>query len=445
MVAFLPALVAGQMMPAGPDVSAERLREQALELEKKGQWEAAFQIYHRLLAQDRQNTEYREKLLACQRHLLRDHRLLDSTVQERVLSLQHGQLLALYDEVITKLAAYYVDRDKSLPTRLFQHGLEELDRALADEGFREKYLKNVADSTIRQFRQRLREAWSNRSIASAREAKDLVGEIAAAARRDLRLQKVNVVVLEFLCGACNSLDEFTAYLSPGQMLAELTANPDVPSVVEAAILKDGIAYARITHFRESTAQELDAALAGLRMLPGGANVQALVLDLRGNPGGSFEAAVRVAERFLPQGVIVTTHGQATEVNKIYTSTAGGAALTWRLYVLVDGETASAAEVLAAALRDHQRATLVGTPTFGKGTIQCLIQFETAEERGADGKPRSRTGGVKITLARFFSPNGQALSGGITPHLVQADKDRQLGAALDDAARYVTMMMTLRPQ
>jgi hypothetical protein len=433
-----PALAQMQMGPPAPSVPPDRLRAQASAFEKKGQWKAAFDIYCQLIAADRQNADYKGKLQLCLRHVLQDFRLRDSSFQERVLPLPYGQVLALYGEVIGKLQTQYVDRDKTLPTRLFQQGLQEFDAALGDEGFRGKFLKGIPEPLVQEFRRRLRDAWTERTVASAQEAQALVGEVAVAARRDLHFpkEKLNAVVLEFLCGACNSLDEFTAYLTPSQLLAELAAEPDAPTVVETAMLKDGIGYTRITHFRDSTPQEFDAALSMLKMTAG---LRILILDLRGNPGGSFVAAVQIAERFLPQGVIVSTAGQTTEFNKVYTSAAGAAALDWRLYILVDGDTASAAEVLAGALRDHQRALLVGTPTYGKGTIQCLIQFATAQESDEHAKPRSRTGAVRMTLARIFSPSGQALSGGIMPHMLEPNKEHQLDAALEDASRFVSMM------
>ena len=111
-----------------------------------------------------------------------------------------------------------------------------------------------------------------------------------------------------------------------------------------------------------------------------------------------------------------------------------------MVVLVDGMTASAAEVLASSFRDHQRATLIGTPTYGKGSIQRVLQFSTGEELDEQGKPKPRSGGIRITLARFYSPNGQSLSGaGVTPHVLEQDKSRQLDAAIGQAMRFVSAM------
>ena len=112
-----------------------------------------------------------------------------------------------------------------------------------------------------------------------------------------------------------------------------------------------------------------------------------------------------------------------------------------LIVLVDGATASAAEVLAGAFRDHQRATLVGTATYGKGSIQRVLQFSTGDELDENGKIKPRSGGIRITLGRFFSPNGQALhGGGITPHVIEPNKSLQIEAAVEQASRYVSGMV-----
>ena len=139
-----------------------------------------------------------------------------------------------------------------------------------------------------------------------------------------------------------------------------------------------------------------------------------MLDLRGNAGGLFTAAVKTAERFLPGGIIVTAQGQTDDANKVYTSTTGNSASDLPMIVLVDHETASAAEVLAVALRDNRRAKLIGTATFGKGTVQKVISFTTAEEIDpASGKARPRAA-VRITLARLIAPGGNPITGvGVT--------------------------------
>jgi carboxyl-terminal processing protease len=190
---------------------------------------------------------------------------------------------------------------------------------------------------------------------------------------------------------------------------------------------DGVGYLRLANFQKTTPQEMESALLSLRSR----GLRVLVLDLRGNPGGLFPAAVQVADRFLPPGVIVTTtQGQMRGVNKQYFAQSPLAAIDVPLIVLVDGDTASAAEVVAGALKDNQRALLVGQTTYGKGSIQSLVPLQVG-------------GGIRLTLARFYTPQGQPFAGvGVAPHLVEPRRDSmrdyQLELALEQAARLATM-------
>jgi hypothetical protein len=430
-------LFAQIMDPISPVITVDTLRTQAAEFEKKGQWQAALQAYFHLMNVDRQNNEVREKVHLCLRHVLQSRRHRDKSFQEKILTLSEEQVSHLYAEVLDKLQGIYVDRNKCQINQLFRAGLEEFSNALKDSDFREKHLKQASESAIRDFQRRLMDAWADRTVKNIREARSCVNSISRAAQQQLKISN-NAVVLEFLCGACNALDEYTTYLTPADLASDLEESNE-PSVVDASILKDGIAYLRISYFRDSTATELDNALATLKGAMMEKPIKSLIIDLRGNIGGTFDAAVQVAERFLAQGVIVSTMGQTTDSNKIFTPTPGNPVLDVGVVVLVDGQTASAAEVLAFALRDHQRAKIIGTPTFGKGSIQKVFKFSTAEEVDEHGKPKNRTGAIRITFARIFSPNGQAISGGITPHIIATEREDQMVAALQEAARFTTLM------
>jgi carboxyl-terminal processing protease len=200
----------------------------------------------------------------------------------------------------------------------------------------------------------------------------------------------------------------------------------VPSVMDERIERDGIGYIRVANFQKTTLEELDAALLRLRS----EGMRVLVLDLRGNSGGSFAAAIQVADRFLPAGVIVSTQGQVRSYSKTYTARHPMAANDIPLVVLVDGDTASAAEILAAALKDNDRALLVGQSTYGKGSIQKLLPLQAGS-------------GLYLTLARWYGPHGQAIAGvGVSPHFVEPRrepmKDAQLEMALEQASRLLAM-------
>jgi carboxyl-terminal processing protease len=174
-------------------------------------------------------------------------------------------------------------------------------------------------------------------------------------------------------------------------------------------LGDGLALLELRAFSERTAMEVTEALSALRAE---GPIRGLVLDLRGNPGGLLDQAVRVADLWLEGGVIVTTEGrrgppEVERAHPLHTEPA------YPIAVLVDGGTASSAEILAGALQDHGRAVLVGTQTFGKGSVQTLIELE-------DGSA------LRLTVARYFTPSHRSIHGsGIAP-------DRVVGPAGEGA-------------
>jgi carboxyl-terminal processing protease len=182
--------------------------------------------------------------------------------------------------------------------------------------------------------------------------------------------------------------------------------------------KSAIGYIRINSFSDTTPQDLKSAI--LRLQSSGMEV--LILDLRGNPGGSFPAGEKVAELFLTEGVIVYKQGRLKEESH---KAQNPDAFTMPLVVLVDGETASAAEVVAGALKENNRARLVGQTTFGKGSIQTMIQFDKVPA------------GMRITVAHFLSPSNQPYHGqGVAPHRVVElngfSADTQLLVAQEEA-------------
>ncbi|MBI3409442.1 MAG: S41 family peptidase [Planctomycetes bacterium] len=195
-----------------------------------------------------------------------------------------------------------------------------------------------------------------------------------------------------------------------------------PSVqAHVSMAEEDIGYLHISSFQETTVQEVDAVLAGIL-----ANVKVLILDLRGNSGGVFEAAIDVARRFIANGVIASTQNTDPKLNAVYQSRNPNA-LAIPLVVLIDGETASAAEVLVGALKDHKRAWLVGQTTFGKGCTQCVLKLPSVSGN-------SPSGGLRLTVARFFSPEGLPYTGrGVTPDHFSTSDDQER-AALDDARR-----------
>lgn len=174
--------------------------------------------------------------------------------------------------------------------------------------------------------------------------------------------------------------------------------------VEHAMLEPGYGYLRITNFSETTVADAARAIAALeRGAPGG--LTGLVLDLRNNPGGVLEAAVEVSDMFLDSGVIVTAEGRTSDSRFRMDASPGDDLGGAQLVVLVNGGSASAAEILAGALKDNHRAVLVGRTTYGKGSVQTVM-------------PLSGGRAIKLTTSRYFTPSGASIQQkGIAPDIV----------------------------
>ncbi len=166
--------------------------------------------------------------------------------------------------------------------------------------------------------------------------------------------------------------------------------------VEFKMLEDGIAYIEITEFDDITLNQFTEALATAR----GSGMKGLILDLRGNPGGNLTTVVDIARKLLPEGLIVYTEDKYGEREE-YTCD-GENQLEVPLVVLIDGNSASASEILAGAIKDYEVGTLVGTTTFGKGIVQRIMQL-------TDGSA------IKLTISKYYTPNGYNIHGiGIEP-------------------------------
>jgi carboxyl-terminal processing protease len=166
-----------------------------------------------------------------------------------------------------------------------------------------------------------------------------------------------------------------------------------------------IGYIAISSFQERTDQELGTALNELRRVASSRGLQrpsGLVLDLRDNPGGLLDEGVKVADRFLSSGLIVSTEGRNPRNVERETAHEDGTEPDYPVVVLVNGYTASASEIVAGALQDHKRAVIVGERSFGKGSVQTLYGLD-------DGA------GLKLTIARYYTPSGRSIQGsGIVP-------------------------------
>jgi carboxyl-terminal processing protease len=174
--------------------------------------------------------------------------------------------------------------------------------------------------------------------------------------------------------------------------------------VKAQLLEPGFGYMRISNFSETTVPDLERAYADLRK-QNSAQLKGMILDLRNNPGGVLEAAVGVSDEFLDGGVIVSANGRASDAKFSMDARPGDLLRGAPLMVLVNGGSASASEIVAGALKDHGRATLIGRTTYGKGSVQTVV-------------PLSDGHAMKITTSRYFTPSGASIhKRGIVPDVV----------------------------
>jgi len=184
--------------------------------------------------------------------------------------------------------------------------------------------------------------------------------------------------------------------------------------IEMQVLSDGVVYLRIKAFQDGTARlmsdALDEAVVKLRERGG---LKGLMLDLRDNGGGLLHEAVWVSDEFLTSGVIVSTRGRGGETISKYSARRAGTRPKWPIVVLINENTASASEIVAGALRDHERAALVGVRSFGKGSVQNVFDLPGGSA-------------LKLTTYRYYTPSGRSIQAeGVAPDLV-AEQPRKKG-------------------
>jgi len=242
-------------------------------------------------------------------------------------------------------------------------------------------------------------------------------EIVAVDGKELAKLK-NTDAVEFMRGEPGSVLRLTIRREGAKdpLNFELTREIIKVKSVRGEALADGIHYARISSFQENTGEELTNFLSSHKK-----SLRGLVLDLRDNPGGLLDQAVRVCDLFIDSGVIVSTVGRdRSRVEREFASKRG-AHIGFPLVVLVNGGSASASEIVAGALQDHERAVIMGTTTFGKGSVQTLVSLP-------DGS------GLKFTVARYYTPKDRSIQAkGITPDILvpaRARKDKLVTAVND---------------
>jgi len=207
-------------------------------------------------------------------------------------------------------------------------------------------------------------------------------------------------------GAPNTKIKLKIIRKPSTTPIEVTLTREVIRVrtVRSQLEGDDVAYIRLTQFNEQTTDGMKKAISTLSGKAGD-KLKGYIIDLRNNPGGLLEQAISVSDAFLEKGEIVSTRGRNAEETQRFNARASDLINGKPLIVLINGGSASASEIVAGALQDHKRATLVGTRSFGKGSVQTIIPLG------------SGNGALRLTTARYFTPSGRSIQAkGITPDI-----------------------------
>jgi carboxyl-terminal processing protease len=229
------------------------------------------------------------------------------------------------------------------------------------------------------------------------QAKDLIVKINAEVTKNMS----SMEAIKKLRGPKGSEVTISIYRDGWQDIKEFTIIRDIISLqsISGFFLEPGFAYINITNFQEQTTKDLKNKLAELDKKE---QIKGLILDLRNNPGGLLDQAISVTDTFLEEGLIVYTKGRLPEQNMTFQAHANNGKNLYPLVVLVNGGSASASEIVAGAIQDHKRGVIVGTQTFGKGSVQTIL-------------PMPDGAGLRLTTARYYTPSGRSIQAtGIVP-------------------------------
>jgi carboxyl-terminal processing protease len=237
------------------------------------------------------------------------------------------------------------------------------------------------------------------AAAAGIEAGDLIIKIDGHPTKGWSLMEA----VEQLRGEVGSRIELTLVREGGKPFdVELTRAVIKVRSVKQELLESGYGYVRITQFQINTGEEVGKALAALKKANGGEKLRGLILDLRNNPGGVLQSAVQVSDHFLTKGLIVYTKGRIDNSELRFNADPQDASEGVPLVVLINGGSASASEIVAGALQDHKRGVVMGTESFGKGSVQTVL-------------PLNNDRALKITTALYYTPNGRSIQAqGIVP-------------------------------
>lgn len=449
------------------------------QLEQQRRWGEALAHYEDAVRHHPNEAELQQRFDVVRIHYDLERRYADRSFRNSVLRLSTERALELYSQVLLKIESHYVESPRW--NDLIDRGMNNVAIAMGEPTFLDQNIPAQNRAGIDAYLAELRGMAGTHSIATRSDARETVATAARLAQQRLDVNP-SAIVLEYLCGATNSLDPYSTYLTPDQLnevysqiegnfvglgvelkavnnalviLRVITGSPaeeagihpkdqilaidqqptkdlstdqaanllqgvegssvallvmgpgeaprhvdvqrrrvEVPSVDQVGLIDSqyGVGYMKLTCFQKTTAHDLDVALWKLHRL----GMKSLVVDVRGNPGGLLLSSVEVVDRFVDRGVIVSTRGRSAQEDFTYSAHQQA---KWRmpLVVIIDQDSASAAEIFAGAIRDHHRGTIVGVRSFGKGSVQGIFPLEES------------SAGVRLTTAKFYSPNGRPYS------------------------------------
>ncbi|MDQ1080101.1 S41 family peptidase [Pseudoroseomonas cervicalis] len=245
---------------------------------------------------------------------------------------------------------------------------------------------------------------------------DLITHLNGASVQGLTLQEA----VEQMRGERGTAIKLTIRRPGTETPIELSLTRDVirPQVARFRMEGNDVGYVRLSSFNEQTDAALRRAVTSLRQQAGG-NLKGLILDLRNNPGGLLDQAVQVSDDFLEQGEIVSTRARRADEGQRWNAKPGDITDGLRVVVLVNGGSASASEIVAGALQDHRRAIVLGTRSFGKGSVQTVM-------------PIPGNGAIRLTTARYYTPSGRSIQAtGINPDIEVLATREEANAPLRD--------------
>jgi carboxyl-terminal processing protease len=213
--------------------------------------------------------------------------------------------------------------------------------------------------------------------------------------------------VEKMRGPVNTKIKLTIIRKGQDKPVEVSITRDVIRVksVRSRVEGDDVGYIRLSQFNEQTTEGLKKAISDITAKISNDKLKGYILDLRNNPGGLLDQAISVSDAFLEKGEVVSTRGRNAEETQRFNARAGDLTSHKPVIVLVNGGSASASEIVAGALQDHRRATVIGTRSFGKGSVQTIIPLG------------SGNGALRLTTARYFTPSGRSIQAkGITPDI-----------------------------